>query len=315
MSAIAKVSKIDKVAGVSKIDNSGRSNRDARTAWAFLAPTLLLTALFMLGPVLFALYASTQKMDLIGGHSSWAGLKNLDYLLDDHKFWAACRNTLRYVLFVVPAQTVLALVLACVLNSRIRFKRGFVTLLFLPTLTSSAAMTMIFMWLFNNNGLVTQFIQTHTGITIRFLSDPAWALPVIMLMNVFSTTPHFMIVFLAGLQNIPRNLYEAMALDGAGPVARHWYISVPQLAPITFYVVTMGLIGCFQVFDQAFIMSGGDGGPEDSTLTFTLLIYHFAFKTYNTMGLACMLAVVLTVIILSATTLMNRFIKSDGSNA
>jgi len=106
-----------------------------------------------------------------------------------------------------------------------------------------------------------------------------------------------------------------MALDGAGPVARHWYISVPQLAPITFYVVTMGLIGCFQVFDQAFIMSGGDGGPEDSTLTFTLLIYHFAFKTYNTMGLACMLAVVLTVIILSATTLMNRFIKSDGSNA
>jgi len=294
---------------------SARSNRDASAAWAFLAPTLLLVAVFMLGPVLFALFASTQKMDLIGGHSQWAGTKNLQYLLDDHKFWAACRNTLRYVLFVVPLQTVLALALACVLNGRVKFKRGFVTLLFLPTLTSSAAMTMIFMWLFNNNGLVTQFIQAHFGITIRFLSDPAWALPVIMLMNVFSTTPHFMIVFLAGLQNVPRNLYEAMELDGAGALARHWFISVPQLAPITFYVVTMGLIGCFQVFDQAFIMSGGDGGPEDSTLTFTLLIYHFAFKTYNTMGLACMLAVVLTIIIVCATSLLNRLVKSEGHNA
>ena len=291
------------------------ANRDAAAAWSFLAPTLALVTLFTLLPALFALYASFHKMDIVSGQASWAGLKNLDYLLEDDKFWAASRNTLRYVLVVVPLQTAVALVLACILNGRVKFKRGFVTLLFLPTLTSSAAMTMIFMWLFNNNGLVTQFIQTHFGITIRFLSDPAWALPVIMLMNVFSTTPHFMIVFLAGLQNVPRNLYEAMELDGAGALARHWFISVPQLAPITFYVVTMGLIGCFQVFDQAFIMSGGDGGPEDSTLTFTLLIYHFAFKTYNTMGLACMLALVLTLIIVCATSLLNRWVKSEGHNA
>jgi ABC-type sugar transport system permease subunit len=170
------------------------------------------------------------------------------------------------------------------------------------------------MWLFNNNGLVSQYLQSHFGITVRFLSDPAWALPIIMAMNIFSTVPHFMVVFLAGLQDIPQSLYEAMKLDGAGPAERHWRISVPQLAPITFYVVTMGLIGCFQVFDQAFIMSGGDGGPEDSTLTFTLLIYHFAFKTYNTMGLACALALVLTVIIVGATALVNRFVKRDGVN-
>ena len=293
---------------------SRTANRDAGAAWSFLAPTLALVTLFTLLPALYALYASFHKMDIVSGQASWAGLKNLDYLLDDDKFWAACRNTLRYVIVVVPLQTAVALALACVLNGRVKFKRGFVTLLFLPTLTSSAAMTMIFMWLFNNNGLVTQYLQDNFGITIRFLSDPAWALPIIMLMNVFSTVPHFMVVFLAGLQEVPRNLYEAMTLDGAGPVARHWHISVPQLMPITFYVLTMGLIGCFQVFDQAFIMSGGDGGPEDSTLTFTLLIYHFAFKTYNTMGLACALAVVLTLIILAATTLLNRFVKSDGVN-
>lgn len=296
--------------------SGGRAaRRDRATAWAFLAPTLLVVLVFTLLPALFALAASFFKMDIVSGRASWSGLKNLNYLVDDDKFWAALRNTTRYVVMVVPAQTALALVLACVLNSKLRFKRGFVTLLFLPTLTSSAAMTMIFMWLFNNNGIVTQYLQDHFGVTVRFLSDPAWALPIIMLMNVFSTVPHFMVVFLAGLQEVPRNLYEAMTLDGAGPIRRHWEVSVPQLMPITFYVLTMGLIGCFQVFDQAFIMSGGDGGPEDSTLTFTLLIYHFAFKTYNTMGLACALAVVLTVIIVAATALLNRFVKSDGVNA
>ena len=291
------------------------ARRDSATAWAFLAPTLLVVLVFTLLPALFALGASFFKMDIVSGQATWSGLKNLNYLVEDDKFWAALRNTTRYVVMVVPAQTALALVLACVLNGRVRFKRGFVTLLFLPTLTSSAAMTMIFMWLFNNNGVVTQYLQDHFGVTVRFLSDPAWALPVIMLMNVFSTVPHFMVVFLAGLQDVPQNLYEAMTLDGAGPIRRHWEVSVPQLMPITFYVLTMGLIGCFQVFDQAFIMSGGDGGPEDSTLTFTLLIYHFAFKTYNTMGLACALAVVLTVIILAVTALLNRFVKSDGVNA
>ena len=162
--------------------------------------------------------------------------------------------------------------------------------------------------------MVVQFVQQHFGHSVNFLGDPKWALGIIMLMNVFSTIPGFMVVFLAGLQEIPASLYEAALLDGAGPVSRHWEISVPQLTPITCYVVTMGLIGCFQVFDQAFILSGGEGGPENSTLTFTLLIYHFAFKNYNTMGLACALAVVLTVIIFCATLVLNRFVPPDGAN-
>lgn len=290
------------------------ANRDARAAWAFLAPTLALVLVFTVLPALFAFYASFHKMDIVSGRSSFAGLQNFGYLWDDDKFWAACRNTLRYVLIVVPAQTVLALLLACLLNGRVRFKRGFLTLMFLPTLTSSAAMTLIFMWIFNNNGIVAGWLQSQFGLQVRFLSDPSWALPVIMLMNVFSTTPHFLVVYLAALQNIPNSLYEAMELDGVGAVARHWYISVPQLMPIIFYVATMGLIGCFQVFDQAFILSRGDGGPENSTLTFTLLIYHFAFRTYNTMGLACALALVLTLIILAATWMLKKVVKSEGVN-
>jgi ABC-type sugar transport system permease subunit len=284
------------------------------TAYAFLAPTLVLVGIFTLLPIAFALYASVHRLDIMSGQASFIGFKNLGYLVADDKFWAATRNTLKYVLIVVPAQTIIALVLACVINGRVKFKRGFVTLLFLPTLTSSAALTMIFMWLFNNNGLVSQYVEDRFGVTIRFLDDPAWALGIIMLMNVFSTVPHFMVVFLAGLQDIPKALYEAITLDGAGTVRKHWEITVPQLMPITFYVITMGLIGCFQVFDQAFIISRGEGGPEDSTLTFTLLIYQFAFNSYNTMGLACALAVVLTVLIFGATLLVNRVVKSEGAN-
>jgi ABC-type sugar transport system permease subunit len=283
-------------------------------AYAFLLPALLLIALFMLVPIAYALFMATQKMDILSGQHSYIGLRNFAYLMEDDKFWVTCRNTFNYVIVVVPLQTALAMFLACLINGKVRFKRGFITLLFLPTLTSSAAMTMIFMWLFNNNGLVVRFMQVHFGVVVNFLYDPAWALAIIMLMNVFSTTPGYMIVFLAGLQEIPATLYEAAILDGAGSVRKHWEISVPQLTPLTCYVMTMGLIGCFQVFDQAFILSGGDGGPDNATLTFTLLIYHFAFKYYNTMGLACALALVLTVIILCASLLLNRFVKPDGVN-
>lgn len=286
----------------------------AITAYAFLLPALLVIGLFTLLPICYALFMSVQKMDLVSGRHTYIGLTNLRYLVEDDKFWAACRNTFNYVIVVVPLQTAVALLLACLINGRLRFKRAFITLLFLPTLTSSAAMTMIFMWLFNNDGLVVRFLHAQFGVTVNFLYDPAWALGIIMLMNVFSTIPGLMVVFLAGLQEIPAALYEAAMLDGAGPLRRHWEISVPQLTPITFYVLTMGLIGCFQVFDQAFILSGGDGGPDNATLTFTLLIYHFAFKNYNTMGLACALAVVLTLVILCATALLQRVVRPDGVN-
>jgi ABC-type sugar transport system permease subunit len=253
-------------------------------------------------------------MDIVSGRHSFIGLRNLGYLIEDDKFWAACSNTFRYVMVVVPLQTVVAMCLACMLNGRLKFKRAFLALLFLPTLTSSSAMTMIFMWLFNNNGLVARTLEDQFGLSIHFLADPDWTLGVIMLMNIFSTIPGIVVVFLAGLQSVPPSLYEAAILDGAGPIRRHWEISVPHLTPVTCYVLTIGLITCFQLFDQAFILSGGEGGPDNGTLTFTLLIYHFAFKTYNTMGLACALATVLTFIIFCATQILNRVVKPDGAN-
>jgi len=216
-------------------------------------------------------------------------------------------------LVVVPIQTIIAMILAALLNSKVHFSRAFLSVMFIPTLTSSSAMTLIFMWLFNNNGFIVNLYDSLFGSRIQFLTNPDLALAVIMTMNIFSTVPHFMIVFLSGLQDIPGSLYEAAAIDGANKVKQFLYVTVPQLMPITFYVVTMGLVGCFQIFDQAFIMSNGTGGPQNSTLTFSLYIYQLAFNS-NDMGRATALAFILGLLIFTVTSIVNKLLNADKIN-
>lgn len=282
--------------------------------YSFMAPALIIIALFTVVPIIFAIYMSFNKVDIVAGKYEFIGIANFQNLFADTKFWAAASNTFKYVTIVVPIQTILSMLLATVINSRIKFKRGFITFLFIPTLTSSAAMTLIFMWMFNMNGIGSQWLNELFGTDIKFLSDPQWALSIIMTMNIFSTIPHFMVIYLAGLQNVSHELYEAASLDGAGKVRKFLSITVPQLAPITFYVVSMGLIGCFQIFDQAYIMSGGDGGPNNATLTFTLYIYQLAFNRTGAMGIAAALALILALLIFVMTTVFNKINKEEANS-
>lgn len=291
-----------------------KSRNNNLQGYSFMIPALLVIMCFTVIPIIFAFVMMFFKVNLMANTWDFNGLQNFIKIFEDPKFWAACRNTFKYVIIVVPIQTMIAMVLAAVLNSKIRFKRGFLTLMFIPTLTSSAAMTLIFMWLFNNNtGLATQIIHEITGFKLNFLSDPNLVLGVIMTMNIFSTVPHFMVIFLSGLQDIPDTIYEAASIDGAGSVRQFFSITVPQLKPITFYVITMGTIGCFQVFDQAYIISGGDGGPMNSTLTFTLYIYQLAFNS-NDMGRASTLAFILAAIIFVVSFTVKRFMNADEAN-
>ncbi|WP_026692751.1 carbohydrate ABC transporter permease [Peribacillus kribbensis] len=281
--------------------------------YSFLLPAMLVILVFTLIPIAYAFFMMFFKVDLLSGARTFIGLNNFAKLLDDPKFWASCRNTFRYVLFVVPIQTIVAMVLAALLNSKVKFNRAFLTIMFIPTLTSSSAMTLIFMWLFNNNGVMVNLIDQVFGVRIAFLNNPDLALSVIMMMNIFSTVPHFMTVFLSGLQDIPESLYEAASLDGANAFRKFMNVTVPQLMPITFYVVTMGLVGCFQIFDQAFIISDGTGGPQNSTLTFSLYIYQLAFNS-NDMGRATALAFILGAIIFIVTYIVNKWLKADEVN-
>lgn len=279
----------------------------------FMAPAALTATLFIVVPIAYAFFMMFFNINLLSGTRSFIGFDNFRKIIGDPRFWAALRNTSTYVAVVVPIQTAIALILAALLNSKIKFNRAFLTVMFIPTLTSSSAMTLIFMWLFNNNGLVVNQIEQLTGISIQFLTNPNLALSVIMIMNIFSTVPHFMVVFLSGLQDIPTNLYEAASIDGATKIRQFFHVTIPQLMPILFYVVTMGVVGTFQIFDQAFILSGGTGGPQNSTLTFTLYIYQLAF-TSNDMGRATAMSFILGVIIFTFTAIINKVMKADEMN-
>ncbi len=291
--------------------NSG--HRQNLQGYSFLMPALLTILIFTLIPIVYAFFMMFFKVDLLSGTRTFVGFDNFSKIFSDPKFWAAFENTWKYVLVVVPIQTIIAMILAALLNSKVHFSRAFLSVMFIPTLTSSSAMTLIFMWLFNNNGFIVNLYDSLFGSRIQFLTNPDLALAVIMTMNIFSTVPHFMIVFLSGLQDIPGSLYEAAAIDGANKVKQFLYVTVPQLMPITFYVVTMGLVGCFQIFDQAFIMSNGTGGPQNSTLTFSLYIYQLAFNS-NDMGRATALAFILGLLIFTVTSIVNKLLNADKIN-
>ena len=218
------------------------------------------------------------------------------------------KNTLMFSVVVVPVQTIMALVISSVLNSKIKGKYFFRTVYFLPTLTSSSALTMIFMFMFSVSGPINgALLKLHVAEQgINFLQEPAFALKVIMAMNIWSTIPMYTTMYLASLQDLPASMYEAADIDGAGPVKRFLYITVPYLKPITTYVLLTSIIGTLQMFDQAYIFSNGSGGPANSTLTVSLMVYKYAFGTQNAMGYAATLALILAVIIMVISMLAEK---------
>lgn len=253
------------------------------------------------------------KVQLLGATSyDFVGVDNFLKIMDDQRAIIALKNTAKYVLIVVPSQTILALVLAATLNAGLKAEKFYRIVYFLPTLTSSAVLTLIFMWMYNQNGLINRLLEMVGLPTYNWMGDPDIALTAIMIMNIWSTAPFFMTIYLAALQDIPDSLYEAAELDGANWFQKFWYVTVPNLRPVTSFVVIMGIIGTFQLFDQSYIFSGGSGGPNNSTLTVVLLIYQYAFKSLGTMGYAAALAFALALVILIATMLQRKFSKEES---
>ena len=289
------------------VQNLSRSLRDTLTGYAFIAPSLLVLGTFVVVPIFYALFLAFQRVQLLGGiEYEFIGLRNFERLGTDERVWIALRNTAEYVAIVVPTQTILALLLAVTLNSGIRGKNAWRIIYFLPTITSSAVLTLIFMWMYNADGLLNQVLAFVGLPTYNWLGDPSVALKGIMLMNIWSTAPFFMVIYLAALQDIPKPLYEAATIDGANGLQQFLYVTLPQLKPVTFFVVVMGIIGTFQLFDQAYIFSAGSGGPNNATLTVVLLIYQAVFKNLQ-MGYAAAIAFLLALVIVSATLIQRRF--------
>ncbi len=284
---------------------------DTGTGYLFMAPAILVLSTFVIAPILYALFLSVQKVQLLGGIAyQFVGWRNFARVATDDRVWIALKNTATYVAIVVPAQTLLALILAVTLNAGIRGKNWWRVLYFLPTITSSAVLTLIFMWIYNTDGLLN-YVLAWLGLpTYNWLGDPAVALKGIMIMNIWSTAPFFMVIYLAALQDIPASLYEAAQMDGANAWEQFIYITVPLLRPVTFFVMATGLIGTFQLFDQSYIFSNGSGGPNNATLSVVLLIYQYVFRDLQ-MGYAAAIAVLLALVIITLTLLQRRLFAKE----
>jgi multiple sugar transport system permease protein len=278
---------------------------ETRAGYAFVAPAMVLFLVFTLLPVLFALGLSFTDYDILTTRA-WTGLDNYRRLLSDAVFTQALRNILYYSALYVPTMIALSLGLALVLSRARPGVRVFRTIYYLPAVTSSVAAATTWMWLLNKDfGPVNQLLG-YVGI-----QGPAWlsqsntAMLAIVLVTLWQGVGGNMLIYLAGLNGVPKHLFEAAAVDGAGAWQTFWRITWPTLRPTTYLVVTISLISAFQLFDQAYVMT--QGGPGNATLTPVYVIYANGFERLQ-MGYASSQAFLLFLII-AAITIVNTGIN------
>lgn len=271
--------------------------REALVGYGFVLVPMAFFILFFIYPIGYAIYISRYDWGVLGKLES-VGWKNYTDLYHDELFRRALKNTLIYTAGVVPAQMALGLLLALAVNQRIRGRAFFRSGYYFPAIASSAAITAIFIYLLNADGLFNSIVGGHHA----WFGDPATALYSVMGLNAWTTSATIMLFYLASLQSIPTDVYEASAIDGAGPWRTFWKVTFPLLKPGHFFVAVVSVIGCLKVFDQVYIVSGGTGGPVYSTLTVVLYLYQTAFQNIK-FGYAAAMGVALFAIIFTLTLL------------
>lgn len=282
---------------------NSQTRREAVTFYLCISPWLLGLVLFVLGPMLASAAISLTNWDLLNP-ARFVGIRNYERLLTrDPLFWQSLKVTFTYTAVYVPIDMIGGLVLALLVNQKVRGISVFRTVFYLPSVLAGVAYVVLWMWIFNPEaGLINTFLR-FLGITgPRWLADPDWALPALLIMSLWGVG-RSMVIYLAGLQDIPRSLYEAAEIDGASPWQCFWRITLPLLTPVIFFNLVLSIIATFQTFTSAFVAT--DGGPLDSTLFYVLYLYRQAFQFFN-MGYASALAWVLFAIILVFTLLIVR---------
>ncbi|MFL1379083.1 MULTISPECIES: carbohydrate ABC transporter permease [unclassified Nocardiopsis] len=273
----------------------GRHKRENLAAYGFLAPWFLGLALITAGPLLASLYFSFTDYNLIGDHEM-VGWANYQRMFEDARLHSALKVTFFYVFVSVPLQLAMALALAMVLDRGVRGLALYRSVYYLPSLLGgSVAIAILWRQVFGAEGLINQVLALFGIQGEGWVSHPDYALGTLVVLNVW-TFGAPMVIFLAGLRQIPAMYYEAAAVDGAGPVHRFAHITLPMLTPIIFFNLVLQIINAFQTFTQAFIVSGGTGGPSDSTLFYTLYLYQRGFGAFD-MGYASAMAWLLLMII------------------
>ena len=291
-----------------------RGQRDTLEGWAFMLPTLLLSGVFLIIPIILSFYLSFREYSLFDGNiitgGKFVGLSNYTEALRDPSFIKSLKNVLYYTLMMVPSTVALSLGLALVANSKLRGKTIFRIIYYLPAITSIVAISIIFLFVFKLDGAVNAVLGIFGVEPISWFFNSAYAMPSIAAMGVWMASGFYMIIFLAGLQDIPTSYYEAARIDGANFLQSFVYITLPCLRGKMFFVVVSLLIGAFQLFDQVFIISGGSGGPGESTMTVILKVYQTAFRDLR-FGYASSMAFILLIVILAVTLVQKKIFEGD----
>jgi len=285
-----------------------------RAAVIFLAPALTAIGAFFFVPVMAAIVISFTDFDIysLGNwkYARFVGLKNYLDLIENPLFWKALRNTFYFLFVGGPLSIAVSLAAALLLQSKlVRLKGIFRTVYFAPVVTTLVAVAVIWRFVYHPRFGVLNYGLSFVGVTpIDWLGDPEWAMPAIILMAVWKNFGYNMIIFIAGLQNIPQELYEAASIDGAGKWQQFTSITLPMLAPTTLFISIITMIGYLQLFAEPYVMT--QGGPLDATLSIVLLMYEQGFRWWN-MGYSAAVAFVLFALILVASifqsTLNRRF--------
>ena len=281
-----------------------RKQRNNLTFLAFIFPNFLLLGIFVFWPILYSLYLSFFRWNMIAPRKTFYGLANFINMVEDPVFWQAMRNTLVLAGSVVVVKLALALMLALLLNSKIRGRDTYRAIIFSPTFTTSVAVAMVWGWIFDPNfGLLRVFINSLGMRSPNWLGDVNWALPAIIIVVIWSGIGYDMVIFLAGLKNIPGEFYDAAQVDGASPWHCFWFITLPLLSPTTFFLTIVSVIGSLKAFDIIAIMT--EGGPLNSTNVIVFYLYQNAFQWFKA-GYASALALVLFVVIMGITLVQTR---------
>lgn len=267
-------------------------------------------AVFLIFPILYGLYGSFFTWNLIAGSFDFIGLEHYTSALTDKLFWIAMLNNLYFAAVTVILVTCISLLTALGIHSVRRFKGFFRTVYFMPVITSMVATALIWKWMYEPKiGLFNQMLYWFDLPAMKWLSDPILALPSIIIMTVWKNVGFAIVIYLVGLLNIPKSLYEAGRIDGAGRRQAFWHITIPMLRPTTLFVLITSIIDYLQVFVPIFIMT--KGGPGQMTYTTSFLIYDTAFQYYN-LGKASAISFLLFLVIIAVSFLQMKIMQRKG---
>ena len=288
----------------SRVQHWTLARREAAAGYVFLSPWLIGFILLTAGPMIASLYFSFTQYNIVDP-PKWIGTENYVRMFNDPLFWQSLKVTLYFAFMSLPSGLILGFMLAIMLNQKIPGVNLWRTLYFLPSILSGVAVTLLWIILFNPQvGAINLLLEKFGVKGPGWLNDPDWAIPSLVIMSLWGVGQS-MIIYLAGLQGVPVDLYDAAKVDGANSWQRFRSVTIPMMTPVLFYNLVLGLIGTFSYFTQVYVATKGLGGPARSTLFYNLYLYQAAFK-YNEMGYASAMAWVLFIIILVLTALVFR---------